>query len=208
MSKLIIIAGPQSSGKTTTLNYLKKKHKDWYFVDEVNPRTITGKKNFGAVNTNADLEERILNGDIDNIEKIDRKKDTVILESGIFHYVYARYFLYKKLADRYFGEYLQAHQGLKPYVFFIKTDLEVCFERRKSMYLKRILEKGVNDKTIIDKHLNEYKKIMEAIYPFWFDCYKKVPFPKISIENSYKAKNDYLKEAEEIIKSLLSQKSP
>lgn len=205
MTKLIIIAGPQSSGKTTCLNYLKKNHKDWEFVDEVNPRTITGKKNFGAINTNADLEQKILEEDIKNIQNIDRNRKIVILESGIFHYVYARHFLYKKLADHYYLEYLKAHEKLNPYVIFIKTDLDVCFARRKPKYLKRILEKGVTDQNVINQFLDEYKEVMRAIYPYWFDCYKKVPFSKLMIENSNIEKNIFLKEAKKIVLNIVNK---
>jgi len=37
MKKIIIIAGPQSSGKTTTFNFLKTIYKEAVFVEEINP---------------------------------------------------------------------------------------------------------------------------------------------------------------------------
>ena len=208
MSKLIVIAGPQSSGKTSLLNNLKKKYSNWHFIDEINPATVTGKKDFGAVNTGTELEKKIIERDINNIRNISRDHQIVVLECGIFHYVYARHFIYREQANFYFKEYLKAHKGLDTHVIFIKTIPEVSLERRKEKYLKRIMDKGITDKKIIDEYLEQYRKVIDDLYPLWLECYKKVPFPKIMIENSYKEKSRYLKEADEIIQSLLPQKSP
>ncbi len=206
MTKLIIIAGPQSSGKTTTLNYLKKKHPEWHFVDEVNPASITGKKDFGALNTSAQLERKIIEEDIKNIEKISRGHKFVLLECGIFHYAYARYFLYKKIADEFFQKYLGAHHGLDPFVLFIHTKPDASWERRKGKYVKRLKNKGISEPDIMEKHLTKYREMIETLYPFWLDCYKKVPFPKMTIPNTVKSKGVFLKEADKVIQSLLYRK--
>ena len=205
MTKLIIIAGPQSSGKTTLFKYLQKKHPNWQFVSDTDPRTVTGKKHFGAVNVSAELEEKILEQDLKNIKNIDRKKEIVIAECGIFNCVYAQHFLYEKLANHYYKEYLKIYEGLNPYVFFIKTIPEISWQRRKEKYRKRILDRGVTDQKIIEEYLYEYKKIIETLYPSWLEFYKKIPFKKIMIENSYKEKGQFLKEADKIIQSLLTR---
>ncbi len=202
MPKLFIIAGPQSAGKVTLLNYLRKKHKNWFYVDEVNPASVTGKKYFGAINTTAELEKRIIEEDIKNIKNIRRDHNVIILNTGIFHYVFALYFNYKKLANYFFKQYLNAHKGLNPYVIFINAIPEVSWERRKPKYIKRIEDKGITDPAIIEQHLAKYKKIIDTVYPYWFECYNRVPYPKLIIENSNKKKNAFLKEADEIITKL------
>jgi deoxyadenosine/deoxycytidine kinase len=202
MTKLIIIAGPQSAGKTTLLNYLKSRYNNWYFIDEVNPASITGKKNFGIINTSADLQRKIIEADIENIIKIKRDHQFVLLESGIFHYAYARFFLYKKIAEEYFQKYLEAHKGLDPIVVFIHTNPSASWKRRKSKYLKRITDKGITDPDIKEQYLEKYREIIEKLYPYWLESYKKMPFPKMTIPNSNKSKNKFLKQAEQIIISL------
>lgn len=208
MQKYIIIAGPQSSGKSTLLKYLKEKHPNWHFIEEKNPASVTGKKDFGAINSESELERKIIEEDILHIKKINRKnKKVIIIESDIFHYVYARYFIGKKEANDFFKQYLQAHQGYDPLVIFIKTTPSISWERRKPEYIKRIKNKRITDEKTVIKHLDQYKKIIEDLYPLWLKCYDKIPFKKLTIENLHGKKAEFLKKAEKIILSL-SQKSP
>lgn len=207
MTRLITIAGPQSSGKTTLFNHLKKKYKKYVFLPEINPKSITGKKDFGAINTYESLERRITKIDIDRIKKIDRNNKIIVIETGIFHYVWTENFLDKKTAEKYFKKYLDVQKKFHSFVIFIDTKPDISWKRRKEIYKQRILNKGIHDKSIIKKYLQEYKKIIFNLYPLWLKCYKKIPFEKIMIKNSTKAKTTFLKQAEKIILSLLSQPS-
>lgn len=207
MTKFITVSGPQSSGKTTLLNYLKKKYPHWQIIDEINPASITKKKDFGALNTSVEIEKEIIEANISLVSSIERNHKTVLTEQGIFNYVFNQYFLYKKLADEYYHKLFKAHNGLDCFIVFINIKPEISWQRRKEKYIKRITNKGINDKNIIDEYLEQYKKIIFDLYPLWIKCYKKIPFKKITIENSYKEKHIFLEEAEKTILSLLSQKS-
>ncbi len=208
MPKLVIVSGPQSSGKTTLMNHIKANHKDWFFVDEINPAFITGNKDHGAFHTGPELEKKIIEKSLNIINNLDMKKNVTFLETGIFAIVFARYLMDEKTADEFYRQFLKAFEGLELYVIFINTVPQVSWERRKEKYLKRIKNNGEVDKDLIDKHLNRYKKIITELYPLMLKFYDELPFPKTMIENSNKEKSTFLKEAEKIIFSLLSRKSP
>ncbi len=203
MTSYIIIAGPQSSGKSSLLKYLKTKYPKHIFIEEKNPASVTGKKDFGAINSGSELEKKIIEEDIKHIQEIDRKNKIIIIESDIFHCVYADYFNGKKNANKYYRRYLKAHQGFNPVIIFINTLPEISWKRRRYKYVNRIRNKKIKSKKEIKKLLDRYQEIILQLYPIWIKYYKKVPFKKLMIENSYKSKNEFINEVDKIILSLL-----
>jgi len=199
MTRLIIIAGPQSSGKTTVLKHLRRLHKNWEFIDEINPTSITGIKNFGAINTTEELEKKIIETDINKIKSINRNFNTAVIETGIFHCVYASHFFSEKIALQYFNMYLKAHEGLKPYVIFIDTKPQVSWERRKGRYLKRIREKRIREKKKKELLLKKYRKTIDDLYPHWLRIFKKIPFEKIKMMNNHENKSEFLENIDRIL---------
>lgn len=209
MNHFITIAGPQSSGKTTAFNHLREKHKDWYFVEEINPYTIAGSDHPGGAYTDKELEIKITEVELAKIQAIrfDYSK-VALIETGIFHSIYTQFFGGKKLADQYLEKYNQIYSDFNSFVIFIDTKPEVSFLRRKEKYLARIKKRGITEAKETNKVLKKYENIIYRLYPIWTRLYEKIDFPKITIKNSYKTKDEFLAEIDDTIKSLLSRRSP
>lgn len=73
MTKLIIIAGPQSSGKTTIFNLLEKKFSAVTFISEINQYVIKDQNHLGGVFVEKELELKLVEEDIKAIKNIDRR---------------------------------------------------------------------------------------------------------------------------------------
>ena len=54
-TKLLIIAGPQSSGKTSAFNHLKSKYTNFHYQEEINPYSLAGKNHPGGAFTTNEL---------------------------------------------------------------------------------------------------------------------------------------------------------
>ena len=196
MIKLIIIAGPQSSGKTTVFNLLRQKYPVHHYLEEINPYTLVGKDHPGAAFTNGELEIKLVNHELKILETLSSWLDPpageagrtkmVIVETGIFHLVYLEKFAGKALANRHYQKYLKLHQFFKPQIIFIDTKPEVSWRRRKDNYLARIRKSGITNPTEIYKRLNKYQTNLYHLYPLWLKYYQKLPFEKIMIKNSKK----------------------
>jgi hypothetical protein len=189
-TKLITVAGPQSSGKTTILNLLKTRFPTYKFISEINPYTIVGNHHFGAAFTNKETELKIVDKDIKTIENIDLTEKIVIIETGILHLSYLELLCSRLIADNYYLKYLSAHRGLNSIIFFIDTKPKISWLRRKNNYLKRLDKVGIRDQKKRKIYLNKYKTRIYELYPLWLKYYHRVPFQKIMIKNSYK---DYQK---------------
>lgn len=203
MTKLVIVAGPQASGKTTARNYLQKKHPSWQFIPDSNPKTVTGKKYFGAINATSELETRILESDLKNMRNVDNKSKIIITETGILHCVYAERFLYKKLAEVYFNRYIKTYKKFDVYIIFINTVPEVSWIRKEKDYIKRIKNKGIFDEIEFKKHLDEYKSMIEYLYQHWLEYFNKIPYRKIIVENSYIKKQLFLEKVDKTVQAFV-----
>jgi len=145
LTKLLIIAGPQSSSKTTVFNLLKKKYPKLSFVEEINQYGLVNKKHMGGAFVDRKTEIAITKEDILVAKKIDRSKKVVIMETDIFHIVYLEKFAGKKTADEFYQRYLEAHKGLDTTIIFIDIKPRTSFQRRRKIYLKRIKDAGIID---------------------------------------------------------------
>lgn len=194
MAKLIIIAGPQSSGKTTLFNVLKNRFQSWRFIDELNPYRVVNKDHPGAAFIDKALELKLLEEDLKVIKTIDNKRTTVI-ETGIFHVVYGDKFCGAKIAQKYLEKYLKLHEKLESLIFFIDTKPEVSWRRRQNKYLERIKKLGISDEKEVTKHLAKYQKNLYSLYPLWLKYLEKCPYKKIVFRNSYINEDEFIREA-------------
>lgn len=202
-TKLLIIAGPQSSGKTTVFKLLQKKYPNATFVPEVNQYLIYGKKHLGSAYVTKETELLISKEDIRITKKIDRSKKLVIMETGIFHAAYLEKLVGRKTADKFYPKYLDAHTGLDPIILFIDTKPQTSFKRRKKIYLKRIADAKIKDSKVKQEMLEKYKKNIYDLYPFWIKYYKKFPFKKVVIKNSRKSYNKFIDEVLLLTKNII-----
>ncbi len=206
MSIFITIAGPQSSGKTTAINFLRKKHDSWYFVDPIDPYTVASKNHRGGIYADKNLQINMMEIELIKIRNLEKKYNPVfVIESGIFRLVYANYYYNKKLAVEYQPRYMRLYNELNPYVIFINTPPEVSFVRRKERYVERIMRSGINDNVKFQKELEKYKKTIYKLYPHWQKFYQKIPYPKTVIENSKLEEHEFIKKIDRTISSLLDR---
>lgn len=205
MSHFITIAGPQSSGKTTAMNFLKEHYKNWYFIDEINPYTVVGKDHFGANYTDKDLQINLLEIELIKLNSIESKYNSIYFdETGIFRLVYADYFYNKKLAKDYYPKYFKFYSETKSNIIFINTEPEISFFRRKDLYRERIKRMNVKNKKEYNMIFNKYKKTIMELYPLWLKFYEKLPFSKFMVNNSEISENLFLKEIDKTVQMILS----
>ncbi len=194
MTKLLIIAGPQSSGKTTIFELLQKKYPRFTYVPEVNQFGILSKKHMGSAYVTRDVELMITKEDIKVTKRIPRNGNSVVMETGVFHIAYLEKFAGRKTADEYYPRYISAHQRLNPTILFIDTKPKTSFKRRKHIYLKRIRDAKITDPEVKRHMLQKYKKNIYDLYPYWIKYYKKFPFKKIMIKNSRRDYDSFIEE--------------
>lgn len=204
-TKLLIIAGPQSSGKTTVFELLKKKYAKIKFIPEINPYAIAGNNHLGGAFVDAKLDKKIVDISIKKIAVVNKSYKTVCVETGPFHIAWLAENTDQKTVDVYFLKYLKALKPFEPTILFIDTKPAVSFRRRKNIYLSRIKKAGINDRREKKRMLNKYENKIKRLYPLLIKYYKKLPFAKIMIRNSYKSfrqfKNEVYEAAEKFIRS-------
>jgi len=202
MKRLVTIAGPQSSGKTTLFKHLSSVLSDTVFLSETNPASVSNNMSLGALQTTRNLEKMIIAKDIETIKNTTSDKNTII-ETGIFHCAFASFFLGKKESDDFFYDYLRAQAKWQSLLIFIKCLPETSFLRRKNKYLQRIRDTGITSENQISKKMNLYKKVIFEMYPQHLSCYRKYPLEKTAIENDDLTESNFLKKALTVINSFL-----
>ncbi len=205
MAKLIIIAGPQSSGKTTVFQFLQKKFPAFHFVPETNMYSVIGKNHPGAAYVTKDLEIQIVKKDIKKIKAIPRTVQIAVMETGIFHLMYLEAIADKKTAETYYLKYRKAHGKLQPVILFIDTKPAVSWKRRKPIYEKRITH--ITDSKERETVMKKYRSTIYRFYPLWLKWYKKFPFEKYMIRNSYKTEEAFLKETMALFRKYIIAKA-
>lgn len=204
-TRLIVIAGPQSSGKTSVLKFISQKFLDIPIINEVNQYTILGKNHMGSVFVNSDIEIKVVKKDIEITKKINRHNLITVIETGILHCPYLERFCNAKTADKFFNNYLKIYKIFRPIVIFINTKPSVSWRRRKKIYYKRIMKQGIKDKKQIKNIMEKYKKGLFIMYPLWLKYYKKIPFEKYMIKNSHNEKKFFDKQIMVLLQSIINR---
>ncbi len=189
-TKLIIIAGPQSSGKTTAFQFLKKIRPDFLYIPETNMYSIISKSHRGAAYVTKTNERIILKNDIGIHRTIPGNIAAAVIETGIFHLIYAEAILGLKQATKYYQQYCSALKEFNPVIIFIDTKPEVSWKRRKSTYEKRTA--NMNNPKERKNAMKKYKQTMFRFYPVWIKWYERFRFKKYMIRNSLQSKKVFL----------------
>ncbi|KKP66153.1 MAG: hypothetical protein UR68_C0035G0014 [Candidatus Roizmanbacteria bacterium GW2011_GWA2_35_19] len=204
MSHLIVISGPQSSGKTTVFNYLKGRLKDFSFVEEINPYIVKKSSHPRYISPSGKFQEELSLMTLKKIKLLNSNKNYVF-ETGPMQIVYVEKYSGFKAANLYLKKYLKILKSFNPTIIFIDSKPEISFKRRKKKYLERIKEYRLEDKE--KEILGEYKQKIIDLYPLWLKWLDRYPYKKIVINNNNKTKRQFIDEVSKIILSLLSQKS-
>jgi len=214
MGKIVVIAGPQSAGKTTATNFLANKYKDKVkFYDEMNQyKLFPEKTKLGGVVVDEEMERAIHEADIKRTRKIVKEEEKALIETAMFHLVYHEKLIgreFYELADR---EYREVFEGVSLKVIFIDTKPEVSFRRRKPVYEARI-EREIKEKGWVGEAASEFRKMMlekykrrmEENYPGWRRVYEEIDYAreKIIIENNERSQEDFLAEVDKEFRRMM-----
>lgn len=198
---LITIAGPQSSGKSTVFSSLQSIYPTAFFIEETNQYKLIGNHHLGAAYVTSSTEEQILNEDIKIINSLDCSQNIYIIETGIFHTIFAAFMLGKEKTDMFFNEYLRAYKRFRPVVIFIDTKPAVSWKRRKPNYRKRI--DGGKSQDERSQMMDKYRQRIFDLYPIWVEYYNLIPFTKFIIKNSHKKYGSFIKEVTSLTKTFV-----
>lgn len=204
MTHFITIAGPQSSGKTTALEYLRKKHPNWFFIEDINPYTVAGENHLGAAYTDKMLEAKILEIVLIKLKGIVNKYgQTSVAENGIFHLVFGQFLGEKDFIKEYIPKFIHLYHQLNSFIIFVDTLPEISYIRKKDYYLDKIRKSGITDDKQTAFMLKKYKDTIYKLYPYWRRLYDKLQMPKTIIDNSNLTKRQFLTRIESAINNLL-----
>lgn len=199
---IIVISGPQSSGKTTLLNHLQEKFPKVKFLPEINQYNIISAKHLGAAFVTQDVERKIIEKDIAITKQESKKYSLMIIETGIMHLPYAEICINNKVAASYFNVYKKLYDRMNTHIILIDTKPAVSWKRRKSKYLKRI--KHIKDPKLKQTLFDKYHRRIFDFYPVWKKYTKLLPYKKYIINDSYITKTKFLKKSIQIVSNILT----
>lgn len=192
--KLVVIAGPQSSGKTTSLNHIKHKYRsDLDFHPEINQYNLYPKTTkLGSISVSSEMEQEIIRADLSHINNISPTSRIQVLETSVFHLVYSNHLAPSIYQEAKMG-YLKAISSHELYVIFIDSKPEISFARRKQNYLARVKDKP-NKKELMAK----YEQRINDLYPIWHQVYNEIDYAKDKtiIRNNHSDQDRFLREVE------------
>lgn len=197
----IVIAGPQSSGKSTVFNYLKEKYPQHNFLPEINPYTFVKKdQSVHKKMDNLNIQKLIFKEDYKRTKQLVNSNDVSIIETGIFNVVYMHNIVGKEAANKQMETYISIYKKINPYIIFVDTKPQISWKRRKTEYMERI---SLKEKDQSKQIMAFYKDRIFKLYPLWMYYFEYMPFKKVMIRNSYKEQNEFLKETLAKVQSIL-----
>ena len=200
-----MIAGPQSSGKTTAWQYLKDKYSHLAdFHPEINPYTLFKNTQLGSIIATAKMQKKIHQADLFRIKNI-RTNKIQVTETCLFHLVYYGLIIGTEFYYQAWQDYKQALSRFNLKIIFINTLPEISFARRRDNYQQRIVNeietrqlKGEKADTFSKETMAKYKQRINDIYPWWMKVYQDIDYAKakIMIENNHQFLDKFLKEVD------------
>lgn len=191
-TKLIIFAGPPSSGKSIIFQLIGKKYSVVQLLPEINPYTVIGNHHHGGAFVDHSQEIKITEANIQRLIAILHQQKVFVTESDIFHLAYHKKLRNNKTFATYQKLYYQLYQKLHVSIFFIDTKPHISFRRRKTIYLNRVKDKDPKTRRAM---INAYESNIYELYPHLIELYNELPFDKIMIKNSYKSRGRFIKES-------------
>lgn len=104
----------------------------------------------------------------------------------------------------FYKRYVDIYKKYNPIIIFLDTKPRVSWRRRKPYYLERIKKSGITDVKEKQKMLKKYRQTIDDLYPLWLKWYKKFPFEKYMIKNSYKSYKKFVDEVFDTFSSISS----
>jgi hypothetical protein len=169
------------------------------FVEEINPYEHTKTDHPKYLSTYG-IQEELTKKTLAVMKNLGRKTN-IIMETGPMQIVYIDKYSTPKKAEEYFKKYVEISKKLNPFIIFIDTKPNISFKRRRKTYEERIRRHKMDNKK--KEILDQYEEKIYYLYPLWHKWLDRYPFEKKIIKNSYKKESEYIKEVENLIKTLL-----
>src|SRR3989339_284567 len=201
----IVIAGPQSSGKTTAWQYLKDKYDHLAdFHSEINQYTLFKNTQLGSIAVTAEMQIKIHQADLSRIKSIMADKVQVV-ETCLFHLVYYALIIGPDFYQQAWQGDQQAPSRFDLKIIFIDTTPKISFSRRRENYQQRITNeiklqqlRGKKANEFSRQTMAKYKQRIDEIYPWWKKVYQDIDFAKtkIKIDNNHQSLDKFLAEVD------------
>ena len=212
--RYVIIAGPQSSGKTTAVNYLSTFYMGKVIVHrEINPLLLYPKTaRLGSIAATGEMQNKIMRADLRRLKMVTNESKTHLAETDVFHLVYILLYLGEEAYKRAFQEYKEALTNFRTTVIFINTKPEVSFARRKEEYAKRVAAEVIRQEIPLEKEqdftnkmLTVYQKRITDLYPLWLRVFNELNFceAKIEVENNGLSEKGFVKQIQKTFAALV-----
>ncbi|MDO8483219.1 MAG: hypothetical protein Q7S86_05385 [bacterium] len=193
MSELIIVAGPQASGKSTTIDMLNRQFRTMSPLLPVRKRPIIFPLQesrqivihkhmlLGGIFMTKEHEQEVVECDIirmNLILKRNCKRIVYMDECNIFTIAHARV-NGATHPEAYWGTYMALLEKLQTKVIFLDVPPDVSWERRRRKYEERLIYFPKKRHAEITK---QYRTQLYRMYPMLKELYRRIPFPKEIID--------------------------
>ncbi len=185
----VAIAGPQSSGKSFAIAFLKKKFPRYRFYPEINPFTVSGGAHRGGAFATVSEEEHISAEVLARLRRIGTMRGVHVEETGPFHLVYAKHVGHRALFTKAPGRAKRILGKMSAGILFIDTPPGVSWKRRRPYYRTRVADLNPGEQKAA---MSRYRKRIYAIYDDWLVVLRILPFPNVIVKNSKISRKKFL----------------
>jgi hypothetical protein len=197
MKRLVIVAGPQASGKSTSLSRIRDILLFVYpGISEgktINPIILQEARQIivhkyhvaGGIFLNKKNEKEIIGIDFIRMKKILKELDESLLyfdECNIFTLAHAEAHGIK-IPDDYFNRYLELLKKLHAVIIFLDINPKISWARRKESYRTRLHRFSEGSRESLLKKFQQY---LEKLHPGLNKIYDRIELPKIKIMGNKK----------------------
>ncbi|HLC48860.1 MAG TPA: hypothetical protein VJI96_00540 [Candidatus Andersenbacteria bacterium] len=199
MSRLVIIAGPQAAGKSTTITALQSQNVSSLLGCGKSPvifplqesRQITAHRHMllGAIFMTLEQELEVVNCDLERMDFILERTQNQFLyvdECNIFTTAHAKAHGILEL-EQYWNQYITRLHRLDAVVIFLDVVPDISWERRRHKYEQRLIYFPENERETI---LERYRLYLTKLHPLLHEVYDRLPFPKAIIDGN--SSEDYV----------------
>jgi len=205
---IILITGPQSSGKTTLFNYLKNQYSKARFQPEINPYTILTKHS-GSAFVTEDLQTEISRLTIKQFKAFLNLPQSPLIfwETGFMNLAYMKRDLKPKNYSAFKNRYLKLAHSTNIKTIFIDTKPQVSWQRRKAIYLNRVkqylkdnqIQDLEKQRKITETRMAKYKQNLWLMYPLFKKAVKILDLPTYTITNNDLSLDNFFDKAKQVV---------
>ena len=208
--KVVVIAGPQASGKTTAWRFLSDKCGGRAgFYEEMNPYVLFPERaKLGNLAVDEEMERKIHEADVARVSEVLKEGMVGVIETLMFHAVYYEEFLGEEFYHQGMRDYEEALRGVEVGVLFIDTTPEVSFARYWRRVVGEIERRGLKGEEARrwgEEMMKKYEIRMRDRYQKWWQVFEELDYVKEKwvIENNDRSRGSFLNEVEKVFLSWL-----